>query len=288
MTAMTILPTQSAQMPRKALKSADEYRRELMIDYAFEAYQYVITAAEADEIIFEGLWEGVDDFVQYMWDANVGQAVPGTSNVRHDMKVYTSEELDRMDAGEYYDSDDSEEEYEYEYVYEVDVDTAEEVYLEELMGLSADESFDEDDVASIAPTVITEPEDFHGEDDDEPLPLYSNDCPPSYPNSPALSAPPAYAEEADEVAEVEVEVEVEVEPAAEQPAPPAESEEEPVAVAVVAQSAAPAKAGGVFAGLGARLDRGVLKAKRGLRALIASRRGRFLLRTTRRFSSSSS
>lgn len=282
MTAMTILPTQSAQMPRKALKSADEYRRELMIDYAFQAYQYVITAAEADEIIFEGLWEGVDDFVQYMWDANVGQAVHGTSNVRHDMKVYTSEELDRMDAGEYYDS---EEEYEYEYVYEVDVDTAE-VYLEELMGLGADESFDEDDVASIAPTVITEPEDFHGEDDDEPLPLYSNDCPPSYPNSPALSAPPAYAEEADEVAEVEVGVEVE--PAAEQPAPPAESEEEPVAVTVVAQSAAPAKAGGVFAALGARLDKGVLKAKRGLRALIASRRGRFLRTTTRRFSSSSS
>ena len=282
MTAMTILPTQSAQIPRKGLKSADEYRRELMIDYAFEAYQYVITAAEADEIIFEGLWEGVDDFVQYMWDANVGQAVTGTSNVRHDMKVYTSEELDRMDAGEYYDSDDSEEEYEYEYVYEVDVDTAEEVYLEELMGLGADESFDEDDVASIAPTVITEPEDFHGENDDEPLPLYSNDCPPSYPNSPALSAPPAYAEEADEVAEVEVDAE----PAVEQPAPPAELEEEPAAV--VAQSAAPAKAGGVFGALGARLDRGVLKAKHGLRALIASRRGRFLRRTTRRFSSSSS
>ena len=325
-TAMTMIPTEPATQALQ-LQSADEYRRELMIDYAWKAYQYVITPAEADEIIFEGLWEGVDDFVEYMWDANVGQAVSGTTNVEHGMKVYSLEELDLMDAalragsgssdegGSEYDSD---EEYEYVYDSEESEVTEEEYYEDVMMRLQAEleivgESFRGEDVDSSTAVVIAVSEDFEAEfdaeDEKEPLPLYTTDSPPAYPEPLSPGPPPSYTsleedvveavtEEAEEVETLEVIEEIVEEVKVgevEEPATPAEVQEEDredipseVSMAESAPLEKKVKTVGVFAALGARLDRAILKAKsgvvRGFRVFSSRKKG---LWKPRRYSSSS-
>ncbi|KAK8017059.1 hypothetical protein PG993_015248 [Apiospora rasikravindrae] len=77
-------------------KSPDDYRRELMMEYARAEYDYVITPDEADEIFFKPhWWEDVDAFVQYMQDVDFG--LPNT------VRVYTDEELDAMEeTGDFY------------------------------------------------------------------------------------------------------------------------------------------------------------------------------------------
>ncbi|KAK8133109.1 hypothetical protein PG999_001282 [Apiospora kogelbergensis] len=92
--------------PPPQLKSPDQYRRELMIEYAFAAYAYVITEDEADEIFFQpNWWDDVDAFVRYMQDVNFGTPIPGTTNVQApgSMRVYTDAELDAMEEmGDFY------------------------------------------------------------------------------------------------------------------------------------------------------------------------------------------
>ncbi|KAK7999454.1 hypothetical protein PG990_012054 [Apiospora arundinis] len=88
------------------LKSPDQYRRELMIEYAFAEYLYVITEEEADEIFFKPhWWRDVDAFVKYMQDVNFGTPVAGTTNVAlpSTMRLYTDAELDAMEeTGDFY------------------------------------------------------------------------------------------------------------------------------------------------------------------------------------------
>ncbi|KAK6860638.1 hypothetical protein PG995_004274 [Apiospora arundinis] len=88
------------------LKSPDQYRRELMIEYAFAEYSYVITEEEADEIFFKPhWWRDVDAFVKYMQDVNFGTPVAGTTNVAlpSTMRLYTDAELDAMEeTGDFY------------------------------------------------------------------------------------------------------------------------------------------------------------------------------------------
>ena len=302
---MMMIPTESALQHQQSLKSADAYRRELMIEYAWTAYDYVISPAEADEIIFEGLWEGVDDFVEYMLQANVGQAVPGTANLEHGMKVYSLEELDLMDAemraasgsddddGDYdYDSNSDEEEA-YEYMYDDEEWSVMRMQLEEL-----------ETVHTVKVPVITTPEDFEAEfdaeDAKEPLPLYTTDSPPAYPNPPT-PGPPPYASLEEEVEEVETQEvieesveEIEAEEV-EEPATQVEAEEEcPESLpceptmtgsALVEEKA---KSTGLFTAFGAHIDKAVFKTKsriaRVFRPLSSRKRG---YRRTRRFSSSS-
>ncbi|KAI1777298.1 hypothetical protein F4818DRAFT_457180 [Hypoxylon cercidicola] len=75
-------------------------RRNLMIDYAFSRYQYVITPREAEEIVNCSYWEDVDAFCSYMIAANFGAPIPGTKNVKlpSTLTLYTDEELDAMEA----------------------------------------------------------------------------------------------------------------------------------------------------------------------------------------------
>ncbi|KAK8064417.1 hypothetical protein PG994_007055 [Apiospora phragmitis] len=90
------------------LKSPDEYRRQLMMEYALAEYDYVITEAEADEIFLQPhWWEDVDEFVQYMKDVNFGTSIAGTANVAlpSSLRVYTDAELDAMEeTGDFYPS----------------------------------------------------------------------------------------------------------------------------------------------------------------------------------------
>lgn len=69
-------------------QSALEYATPLMIKYAYEKYRYNLAPREVYEILYEGSWEGVDDFVEYMQD--MGPTPEG-------LRVYTFEELDAMD-----------------------------------------------------------------------------------------------------------------------------------------------------------------------------------------------
>ncbi|RYP68589.1 hypothetical protein DL771_006561 [Monosporascus sp. 5C6A] len=264
--------------------SADEYRRKLMIQYSFAAYRYLITDKEADEIIYEGLWRDVDDYVHYMWDANIGEIIPGTTNVKlpSTRRLYTSEEVDLMAAGLWDNARDC-----------------------PLAGPLADiehaSSDDEDndlvedyetDEESNAFTDDTDPEMFGQIEDgdcEEFLPLYTPHAPPPYSPAP-VSEPPAYTEA--ETAEVDEESEGEVsatfedaltldDDAAVKDAPAAEkaSPGEVVPAAELTLSAkleenipseeeilAPLEEvqDGVFSALGARLDRKLMKAKRAL------------------------
>ncbi|OTA54199.1 hypothetical protein K449DRAFT_454546 [Hypoxylon sp. EC38] len=78
----------------------NRYSQILMINYAFDNYQYVITPRETEEIIAEPFWDDVDDFINYMMEINFGEAIPGTNNVNppRTIRIYTDEELDAIDA----------------------------------------------------------------------------------------------------------------------------------------------------------------------------------------------
>ncbi|ETS75728.1 hypothetical protein PFICI_12672 [Pestalotiopsis fici W106-1] len=71
-------------------QSALEYATPLMIKYAYEKYRYNLTPREVYEILYEGCWEGVDDFVEYMQQ--------DMSPTPEGLRVYTFEEVDAMDA----------------------------------------------------------------------------------------------------------------------------------------------------------------------------------------------
>ncbi|RYP93439.1 hypothetical protein DL770_000482 [Monosporascus sp. CRB-9-2] len=292
MTAATVmLPSHATAFEPPQSMSADEYRRELMIQYAFAAYRYLITDKEADEIIYEGLWRDVDDYVHYMWGANFGEIIPGTTNVkmRSTTRLYTSEEVDLMAAG----------------LWDNARDCPLAGPLANLEHASSDDEDDdlvegyETDEESNASTDDTDPEMFEQNEDgdcEEFLPFYTPNAPPSYSSGP-VSDPPAYTEA--ETAEVGEDSEGEVsaifkdaltldDDAAVEDAPAAE-EASPVEVvpaveltpSVKLEENIPSEEGtlapvkkvqdGVFSALGARLDRKLLKAKqmlaRGLKAI---------------------
>ncbi|KAI1650829.1 uncharacterized protein F4817DRAFT_312187 [Daldinia loculata] len=77
------------------------YIQTLMIDYAFSNYKYVMTPEEAEEILAKPYWDDVDAFCSYMIQANFGQPVSSTSNVRlpSAINIYTDEELNAMESG---------------------------------------------------------------------------------------------------------------------------------------------------------------------------------------------
>ncbi|RYP26429.1 hypothetical protein DL768_011722 [Monosporascus sp. mg162] len=284
MTAATVMLRGHATIfePPQSM-SADEYRRELMIQYGFAAYRYFITDKEADEIIYEGLWRDVDDYVHYMWGANFGEIIPGTTNVKMSSttRLYTSEEVDLMAAGLW--------------------DNVRDCPLAgPLADLEHASSGDEDDdlvedyetnEEPNNPTDDTDPEMFEQIEDgdcEEFLPLYSPNAPPSYSSGP-VSDPPAYTEA--ETAEVGEDSEGEISAAFEDA--PAAEEASPVEVvpateptpAVKLEENIPSEEGtlarlegvqdGVFSALGARLDWKLLKVKRtlarGLKAIFPKR-----------------
>ncbi|KAI0139065.1 hypothetical protein F4776DRAFT_662762 [Hypoxylon sp. NC0597] len=79
----------------------NRYTQNLMINYAFDNYQYIITPRESEEIVARPFWDDVDDFINYMMEINFGEAIPGTSNVNlpSTIRVYTDDELNALDAG---------------------------------------------------------------------------------------------------------------------------------------------------------------------------------------------
>ncbi|RYP18346.1 hypothetical protein DL765_003958 [Monosporascus sp. GIB2] len=274
--AMVTLASHATTFEPLQSMSADEYRRELMIQYSFAAYRYLITDKEADEIIYEGLWRDVDDYVHYMWNVNSGETIPGTTNVKmpSTRRLYTSEKVDIMAAGLW--------------------DNARDCPLAGPLADLEHASSDEDDFAedsgtdgeSNASTDDTDPEMFEqiGDADCEQfLPLYTPNAPPSYGSVP-ISDPPAYVEA--ETAEVGGDSESEVSAIFEDAPTPddatAAEEASPVEVVPAAKptpsvtleenipSEEEALASleevqdGVFGALGARLDRRLLKAKRTL------------------------
>lgn len=148
-------------------ESALEYLTPLMTKYAYERYRYNLTPREVYEILFEGCWESVDDFVQYMQDVP-----PAPEGVR----LYTFEELDAMDAGEWTeehpaessDGDDNDDDYndDLEKDFDLEFDAEFDVQYEEDFDMEVEED------------VHVEEEE---ESDDElmpfdPLPLYESQC----------------------------------------------------------------------------------------------------------------
>lgn len=144
-------------------ESALEYLTPLMTKYAYERYRYNLTPREVYEILFEGCWESVDDFVQYM--QNVPPAPEG-------VRLYTFEELDAMDAGEWTE-DASEEVSEYD-------DENNDNY-EDDFDVDFDAEFEEDIDVEVEEDVQMQEEVEEEESDDElmpfdPLPLYESQC----------------------------------------------------------------------------------------------------------------
>ncbi len=240
MAAMVMLPTPAPAFEPARMKSADEYRRELMIDYAFKAFRYVITPQEADEVVEEGLWEDVDDFVQYMCDANFGEPVPDTANVTlpGTMRIYSSKELDLMDAGLFVGDEDEDEDEDWEV---------------------------EKDLASDASAIVPEHDDddeVEEEEDKDILPPYTADIPPSYVSLSSLD-PPTYApSEAIEAAEEEHEIAPVIEPAPAVEITPVMEAEDIVASETETVCVPRKERRGVLSTLGSRLDRKILATRR--------------------------
>ncbi|KAI0124142.1 hypothetical protein BJ170DRAFT_712143 [Xylariales sp. AK1849] len=159
--ATTVVP--SMALLQHQTKATDEYRRDLMIHYAFSAYSYVITPKEADKILYEGYWEDVDAFCEYMQNVNFGVGIPGTTNVvlPSTLRIYTDEDLDLMNAGLYVEN-------------RADTDSES---LSSAVGAILDGDID---IESDAWGVEPEPELPGQNDDDEPLPLYTPESPPGY------------------------------------------------------------------------------------------------------------
>ncbi|KAI0177307.1 hypothetical protein BJ166DRAFT_619341 [Pestalotiopsis sp. NC0098] len=148
-------------------ESALEYLTPLMTKYAYERYRYNLTPREVYEILFEGCWQSVDDFVQYMQNAP-----PAPESVR----LYTFEELDAMDAGEW--TEDAPEE-----VSEYDDENNDNYEDDFDVGFDAefDVQYAEDFDVEVEEDVQMEEELEEEESDDElmpfdPLPLYESQC----------------------------------------------------------------------------------------------------------------
>ncbi|RYO96583.1 hypothetical protein DL764_007444 [Monosporascus ibericus] len=290
-TATAMLPIHATTFEPPQSMSADDQRRELMIQYAFAAYRYLITDKEADEIIYEGLWRDVDDYIHCMWSANFGEIIPGTTNVKMagTTRLYTSEEVDLMAVG----------------LWDNARDCPLVGPLADLDHASSDDGDDdlveeyETDEESNASTDDTDPEMFEQIEDgncEEFLPVYTPNAAPSY-SSGSVSDPPAYAEA--ETAEVGEDFEGEVSaifgdaltlgdddaigdaPSAEEASPVEAIPAAELTPSVKPEENIPSEEGtlaplgevqdGVFSALGARLDRKLLKAKqtlaRGLKAI---------------------
>ncbi|KAK6218002.1 hypothetical protein LQW54_003060 [Pestalotiopsis sp. IQ-011] len=151
-------------------ESALEYLTPLMTKYAYERYRYNLMPREVYEILFEGCWESVDDFVQYMQDVP-----PAPEGVR----LYTFEELDAMDAGEWTeehpgessDGDDNDDDYNDDLEKDFDLD----------FDAEFDEQYEEDFDMEVEEDVQMEEEmEEEGSDDElmpfDPLPLYERQC----------------------------------------------------------------------------------------------------------------
>ncbi|KAL7622536.1 hypothetical protein AAE478_008043 [Parahypoxylon ruwenzoriense] len=155
---------------------ANQYRDNLMIDYAFTNYKYIITPRDAQEIANQSHWDDVDAFVKYMMQANFGDTILGTNNVKlpATMRIYTDEEVDAMDAGLLVTNEPT------------PVRRPRPYNEEELdmigMGLDANGELQEPQPVNACS------EDLGHED--EPLPLYSPDIRPAYIPSDFMPLPP--------------------------------------------------------------------------------------------------
>ncbi|KAI1084236.1 hypothetical protein F5B20DRAFT_576372 [Whalleya microplaca] len=171
----------------------DQYRRDLMIEYAYKTYKYVITAEEVEEIMYEGLWEDVDMYCEYMMDANFGESIPDTNNVKlpSTMRIYTSAELDAMDAGFTIDDEPP-----IRVLTDEEVDAMADAYLRpSSLGVGI-ESNEESELRYITAY------DDSDLDDDEPLPLYNPDKLPRYSTLSYADHPPSTPPSIYEVEEV--------------------------------------------------------------------------------------
>lgn len=100
------MTTAAIRMPKQCtinlMDSADvqDVIRRMMIHYAKTEYSYFLTEHDADDILYSGHWQDVDDFCTYMQHANFGKALAGTTNVElpSNLRIFTDEELDAMDA----------------------------------------------------------------------------------------------------------------------------------------------------------------------------------------------
>lgn len=212
------------------VKLADDYRRDLMIQYALTAYKYVITVTEADEIFSEPYWEDVDNFCAYMQEVNFGESIPDTTNVvlPSTMRIYTDEELDLMNAGTF--------------VEDPDIRVEPTSFTLDACGDDAETDY-ESDITHVdlgADAILQRV-------DNEALPLYT-DPPPAYTVSDEVTA-----NELVESTPIVTEVEVEVEVDGHVPTAVEVVDNDPKAVEQV-----------FFRTLGARLDRKLLKMKQKL------------------------
>lgn len=240
MSTLSIRPTPATTFEPIQVRSADEYRCEMIIRYAWNVYGYIITLQEADEIINEGLWDDVDQFVEYMRDVNFGEATPDSTNVKLPIavQVYGLEELDLMRGPE--PSGDS------------DGDDSDDEHVEDGISLAS--------TSSLALTGCEMLED--GELGW--LPVYTADSPPPYASCAPLDPPEYSLAVAVEVtaAGEEATPTVEFTPVVE-PTTPAEAEEVLPGGEKI-DCASDEKSTGIFASMGARIDRKILKAKRGV------------------------
>ncbi|KAK7749095.1 hypothetical protein SLS62_008490 [Diatrype stigma] len=241
MSTLSIRPTPATTFEPIQVRSADEHRRQVLIRYAWDIYGYIITSQEADEILNEGLWDDVDQFIRYMWDANFGEATPDSTNVKLPgaVQVYGLEQLGLARA-----------------VSEPSGDSD---------GDDTDEGDDEDGIslASTSSLTLTGYEMF---EDAELgwLPVYTADSPPSYASCAPLDPPEytlAVAVEATGEGEDATST-VEITPVLEPTSP--DKEEGAIPGGEKIPCASDEKSTGVFASMGARMDRKILKAKRGV------------------------
>ncbi|RYO76373.1 hypothetical protein DL766_006664 [Monosporascus sp. MC13-8B] len=265
--AMVTLASHATTFEPLRSMSADEYRRELMIQYAFAAYRYLITNKEADEIIYEGLWRDADDHVHYMWNANFGGTIPGTTNVRmpSTRRLYTSEEVDIMAVGLWDNTRDcplAGRLADQEHASSDEDDFAEDYETDEESNASTDDT--DPEIPSFRPPAYVEAETAEvGEESEGEVSAIFEDAPTPDGDDAAVEDAPA----AEEASPVEVVLAAELTPSVKLEEN-ISSEEEALAPLEEVQD-------GVFSALGARLDRRLLKAKRtlarGLKAISPSR-----------------
>ncbi|KAI0116531.1 hypothetical protein GGR51DRAFT_574818 [Nemania sp. FL0031] len=136
--------------------------------YAWKNFRYALTQCDVEEILFTEMWNSLEDFIGYMKQDGVvlGDPIPGTMNYIPPpiTQFYTMGELDAIDAG----------------ILPINYGISGS-YAPSIEMQPGGDSEDRDSVS-----IFT---DYDG----EPLPLYTEDKPPSYPSlPPPLSEPPPY------------------------------------------------------------------------------------------------
>ncbi|KAH6661317.1 hypothetical protein BKA67DRAFT_668260 [Truncatella angustata] len=79
----------------------EEHLTPQVIAYAWSKHRYVLTPIDVEDILFEGCWGSVDDYITYMQDVNsIGELIPGTTNrqLSGSMRVYSHAEIEHMDG----------------------------------------------------------------------------------------------------------------------------------------------------------------------------------------------